>query len=93
MEHLQVALQQRVPDSRHRLLIHLYLARAYSRLGDHESAQAQIVQMKRQGSGLEEWQNLLRHEQAAPLRAVLADDIELAQAVVDGKVDAEALDT
>jgi tetratricopeptide (TPR) repeat protein len=89
--HLQIALQQHVPDARHRLLIHLYLARAYSRLGDLEAAQTQIGLIKRQSSGLEEWQHLLKHEQAAPLRAVLAEDVALAQAVVDGKVEPEAL--
>ena len=91
VEHLQVALQLGVPDVRHRLLIHLYLARAYSRLGDVESAKIQIGLIKRQSSGLEEWQHLLRHEQAAPLRAVLAGDIALAQAIVDGKAEPEVL--
>jgi tetratricopeptide (TPR) repeat protein len=87
VEHLQIALRHKIPDARHRLLIHLYLARAYSRLGQTAAAQEQIVLLKRQRSGLEEWQTLLRHEEAAPLRAVLEDDVRLAQELVEGKVE------
>jgi predicted Zn-dependent protease/predicted membrane protein len=85
IEHLQVALKQRVPDARHRLLIHLYLARAYHRTGDQDAAKAEIEALRREHAGLEEWQKLLVHEQAAALRAVLADDVQLAQDLVDGK--------
>jgi tetratricopeptide (TPR) repeat protein len=85
IEHLQTALNQRVPDARHRLLIHLYLARAYSRLGDTEAVKTEIDKLRQERAGLEEWQKLLVHEQAAPLRAVLADDVQLAQDLVDGK--------
>lgn len=84
IEHLQLALQQHVPDARHRLLIHLYLARAYKRSGDGQAAQAQIDLLKRQRAGLEEWQALLKHEEAAPLRAVLEADVDLARDLVDG---------
>lgn len=93
VEHLQVALSHRIPDARHRLLIHLYLARAYGRMGDTESTRSQIDMLKRQGSGLEEWQNLLKHDQAALLRTVLADDVQLAQDIVDGNIDPETLGT
>ncbi|MBZ0299238.1 MAG: tetratricopeptide repeat protein [Anaerolineae bacterium] len=85
--HLQEALKQKIPDARHRLLMHLYLARAYSRLGDTESAHQQIDLIKRQRAGLDEWQHLLEHEQAAPLRAVLADDVQLAQDLIDGRIE------
>ena len=85
VQHLQAALTQRVPDARHRLLIHLYLARAYHRTGDMDAAKAEVEALKREHAGLEEWQKLLVHEQAAPLRAVLADDVKLAQDLVDGK--------
>lgn len=84
--HLQQALQHRVPDARHRLLIQLYLARAYSRLGDETSVEKHVAQMRKEKNGLEEWQNLLTHEQAVSLRAVLADDIQLATDLVEGKV-------
>jgi tetratricopeptide (TPR) repeat protein len=85
VQHLQAALEQRVPDARHRLLIHLYLARAHKRMGNEEAAKAEIESLRRERGGLEEWQKLLVHEQAAPLRAVLVDDVQLAQDLVDGK--------
>ncbi len=84
--HLQAALQQRVPDARHRLLIHLYLARAYQRMGDQEGVQKQVQLLRQERSGLEEWQSLLKYEQAAALRAVLEADIQLAQDLADGRV-------
>jgi tetratricopeptide (TPR) repeat protein len=86
-KHLEAALEHRVPDARHRLLIHLYLARAYSRLGDQEAAGRQIELLRRQRAGLDEWQKLLKHEQAVSLRAVLAEDVQLAQAIIAGKVE------
>lgn len=90
--HLQTALSLNVPDVRHRLLIHLYLARAYRRLGRDEAAAQAIEQVKRHRGGLEEWQNLLSHEQASVLRDVLQPDVELAQQLVMGEVGAEALE-
>ena len=87
VEHLQTALKHKIPDARHRLLIYLYLARAYQRLDDSDLLQAQIAALKRERSGLEEWQTLLQHDEAAPLRAVLEEDVSLAQKLVDGEVD------
>jgi tetratricopeptide (TPR) repeat protein len=86
-DHLQIALSHKIPDARHHLLIHLYLARAYSHLGQTEAMQEQIAQLKRQRGGLEEWQSLLQHDEAAPLRAVLEEDVQLAQALIEGKID------
>lgn len=91
LEHLQQALNLRVPDARHRLLIHLYLARAYTRMGNMDSAQTELANLKRHRAGLEEWQTLLEHDEAAALRAVLAEDVQLAQDLVDGKTTLEAL--
>jgi predicted Zn-dependent protease len=86
IEHLETALRQRVPDARHRLLIHLYLARAYGRLGDQEAAGRHVEKMRHERAGLEEWHGLLEHDEAAPLRAVLAEDVQMAQDLMDGKV-------
>lgn len=91
IRHLEHALKLKVPDARHRLLIHLYLARAHKRLGQDVDAQKAIEQIKRHRGGLEEWQNLLKHEQAAVLRAVLQPDVDLAQQLVAGNVGIEAL--
>ncbi len=89
--HLNKALELKVPDARHRLLIYFYLARAYARSGQQEAAQAAVDNVKRQKSGLEEWQNLLQHEEAAALRKVLEEDVAQAQALVSGKIDVTAL--
>lgn len=91
IEHLKLALALKVPDVRHRMLIHLYLARAYSRKGDMDAAQLELGQMKRHKNGLEEWQNLLVHPEAATLRAVLEADIQTAQDLIDGKSDLKAI--
>lgn len=86
IDHLNKALELGVPDTRHRLLIHLYLTRAYARMGDTAHAEEQLEALKRHKSGLEEWQTILENEQAATLRAVLGSDVESAQKLVDGKL-------
>jgi tetratricopeptide (TPR) repeat protein len=84
--HLRRALELKVPDMRHRLLIHLYLARAYARRGEMENAAEQLTDVKKHRSGLEEWQKILENEQAATLRSVLGADVQAAQNLVDGKL-------
>ena len=91
IEHLQKALELRVPDVRHQLLIHLYLTRAYARSGDLANAGEHLTALKKHRSGLEEWQKILENEQAATLKAVLGDDVETAQQLVDGKLSAAEL--
>lgn len=86
VEHLQRALTLRVPDTRHKVLIHFYLARAYSRLGDLEAAEQQMQAIRRQKSGLEEWEAILSSEMAAVLRSVLAADVQAAQDLIDGRL-------
>lgn len=85
IEHLHQALDLKVPDARHRVLIHLYLARAYNRLGNSEAAQQEVDALKRLKGGINEWQTILENEEAATLRAVIAEDIQSAQALVDGE--------
>ncbi len=91
IEHLTIALSKKVPDARHRLLIHLYLARAYSRMGDLESARKEVEAIRREKNGLEEWQLILESDQAATLRAVLADDVQSAQDLLNEQLDVAAL--
>lgn len=90
--HLELALQKKVRDARHRALIYFYRARAYQRLGDTASAHAEIDALKRERTGLEEWQKILESDQAATLEKVLGEDILLAQAVADGKRDLATVD-
>jgi tetratricopeptide (TPR) repeat protein len=86
VEHLQKALSFKVKDLRHRVLIHFYLARAYSRLGQIDAAGEQVAAIKRLNAGLEEWQTILDDKQADTLRAVLGDDVEAAQALANNQL-------
>ena len=92
-KHLREALSARVPDARHRLLLRLYLARAQMRTGDRAGALETLQLLRRERKGLAEWNELLAHDQAEPLRKALAQDIRLAQALMedDGALDALAL--
>ena len=87
IDHLDRALALKVKDSRHRVLIYLYLARAYSRLGQMDAATKQVAAMKHLKAGLDEWQTILDDKQADTLRAVLGDDIADAQDLVNGKLE------
>lgn len=86
IEHLNRALALKISDARHRLLIHLYLVRAYGRLGRHEDAEAAFKSLKRDMSGLEEWQTILRSDQAATLRDVIGDDVQTALELINGEL-------
>jgi len=87
VEHLQKALALKVKDTRHRALIHFYLARAYSRLGQVDAAQEQVGAIQRLAGGLEEWQIILDDKQADTLRAVIGDDVAAARALLDGQLE------
>ncbi len=78
ISHIQAALALKVPDARHRLLMHFYLARAHARLGDAAAAQSAALEVRRHKNGLEEWQKILGSDQAQTLRAVLGADVEAA---------------
>lgn len=85
IENLNQALALKVRDARHRLLMRLYLLRAYVRLGRIDEAEAQLKLLKQQARGLEEWQVILRSEQAETLRAVLGADVDLALKLSTGE--------
>jgi tetratricopeptide (TPR) repeat protein len=91
IEHLQKALDLKVPDARHRLLIHLYLARAHARLGDGAAAQAEVIELRKHSAGLREWEKILASDQAETLRAVIGDDVQAAEALMTGSLDVTAL--
>lgn len=82
--HLRRALEEGRPDARHRVLIHLWLARAHARLGQTAEAEAELGSLRRLKRGIQEWQTIIASEQAAALRQVLAEDIALVQRLADG---------
>ena len=85
IERLSSAIGAGMPDSRHRLLVQLYLWRAHTRLRDRESAGAALAALQREKDGLEEWQVIMSAEEAAALREVLSQDIELARRLIAGE--------
>jgi tetratricopeptide (TPR) repeat protein len=87
VENLQRALDAKVKDARHRLLIYLWMARAYVRLGDADKATSALENLKKERKSLDEWQHMLDVEEAAALRNVLGEDIELAQNLINGEID------
>ncbi|MDZ4763703.1 MAG: hypothetical protein SGI73_04065 [Chloroflexota bacterium] len=89
--HLARALELNVPDVRHRLLIHLYLARAHARIGDADAAARSLDALKKQTNGVIEWNTILQSEQAAALRDAIGDDVKAASALIAGELDVMAL--
>ena len=85
IEHLNSALGAGMPDSRHRLLVQLYLWRAHMRLRDRRSAAAALVALQREKDGLEEWQLIMSAEEAAALREVLSQDVDQARRLIAGE--------
>ncbi|MYE25941.1 MAG: hypothetical protein F4X87_01745 [Chloroflexi bacterium] len=85
--HLSDALELEIPDSRHRLLVHLYLWRIHCRRADNESAREAWTALKREKAGLEEWQVIMSADEAHALRGVLSGDIEEARRLIMDKVE------
>ena len=84
--HLSQAYRVGIPDSRHRMLTHLWLLRAYVRLGDLTRADSALAALRRERTGLNEWKIVFESEQSAVLRAVLQDDVHLAEQLVEGTI-------
>lgn len=91
VDHLRRALDLKVKEKRHLALIHFYLARAYSRLGDEDSARQQVRALRSLPAGLEEWQTILASNQAETLRQVLGEDVQAAQLLASGELEPMAL--
>lgn len=91
IEHLNAVMQYGLPDSRHRLLTHLWLARAHHRLGDKQSAAAALKNLKSETKGLQEWNLIFEDEQSKTLRGVLQDDVRLAERVIKDGANADDL--
>lgn len=85
IEHLRAALALKMPDSRHRLLAQLYLFRAYQRLDDQLGAQQALAALKKEKSGLQEWQVIMSADEAHALRDVLSDDVATARELIQGE--------
>lgn len=83
--HLNHALQLKIPDSRHRLLTHLYLYRAYRGRNDSAAAEGALAALKSERAGLDEWRVIMSADEAQALRDVLEEDIEMARSLVDGE--------
>lgn len=89
--HVSQALKVGIPDSRHRLLAHLWLARSYMHDGLLDKADSELAAMKRERTGLGEWKTIFESAQAAVLRDVLQEDVTLAEKLVEGEETLDAL--
>jgi tetratricopeptide (TPR) repeat protein len=85
VRNLRRALALKIPDSRHRLLAHLYLWRAHGALGAEGSTRLALGALKSEKGGLEEWQVIMSADEAEALREVLSDDIEEARRLIMGE--------
>ena len=85
--HLSDALGLKIPDSRHRLLVYLYLWRIHRRRTDVESTHEALAALKREKAGLEEWQVIMSADEAQALRDVLSGDIEEARRLIMDEVE------
>lgn len=85
LEHAQAALDAGLNDRRFALLLHLWRARSYARLGDLAAAQSAVQDLRSQRQGLREWQTVLASPQGACLQAIAGDDMCQAQALIEGE--------
>jgi tetratricopeptide (TPR) repeat protein len=92
VKYLNEALAVKMPDSRHRLLTYLWLARIYHRQGHQEQAEKMLEGLRREKKGLHEWEIILESQEASSLRGLLQDDVRLAGALMVGKSLAEVFD-
>jgi tetratricopeptide (TPR) repeat protein len=90
-KHLNESLAAKVPDVRHRLLIYLYLVRAWVRLGDLDRANAELNTLKKQRDGLREWETIFSSDQSETLKQVIEADVRTAEALIRGELTPQQL--
>lgn len=91
MEYLHQALALHIPDSRHRLLTYLWLARICQRTGKTDEAEQMVKQLRKEKKGLREWETILESQEAASLRLLLQQDVRSAKSLAEGQPLEEAL--
>ncbi len=82
-----------VPSSRYWLLIRLWRARSFYRLGKLDEARGELDRMRKQTAGLREWQLVFESEHAAALRGMLEGDVKLAEELLNPQAVLERLST
>jgi hypothetical protein len=80
---LDEAWNARVPESRHRLLIQLYRARAFARLGDAQGAADALGLLRKEQAGLRDWRSILEAPAADSLRDIIVADVDRAERLVE----------
>lgn len=91
LDSLEKALSADISDSRHRLLVYLWQARAYARQEQSAQAEDAVNRLKQEKNGLKEWQKILPEEQAKVLRDVLSEDIHLAEKLINDEISASKM--
>lgn len=83
LEYARAALSTGLTDRRLVMLVHLWRARNWARLGDRDAARAALQDMRKAASGLRDWRRLLANPQAASLQTMVADDLRQIEALLD----------
>ncbi len=83
LRHAQQALAAGLTDQRLALLVHLWRARGYARLGDLGAAQEALQDLRRAARRLRDWRTILGSPQAAALRAMMGADLEQVEALLN----------
>ena len=82
IEMLKRAQELRISARRHRAMTWLWLARAHCRRGEEIAARECLNHLRDDKAAIREWVRLLGEETALPLRALVADDVALAEQLV-----------
>lgn len=82
VEHLSMVVKQGLPDSRHRLLTYLWLARAHHRLGQSTEVTHALEHLRHEGKGLKEWQTIMAAPEATVVKKMLQADVDLAASIL-----------
>jgi len=85
IEHLRLSLSSGIPDSRHRLLAHLWIARAEVGQGRMDGAKKALAAMRKERTGLNEWKTIFEAKEAAVLRDVLSADVQTAARLIESE--------
>jgi tetratricopeptide (TPR) repeat protein len=85
LKYLRQALDLGIPESRHRLMAQLWIARICHRGGKKMDAEIALVALRKERKGMHEWKVTLESAESQPLRAVFQQDVRLAQALMEGR--------
>lgn len=91
IDNLAIVINKGLPDSRHRLLTYLWMARAHHQLGDNDAANEDLAKLRKEQKGLKDWKVILDDVQGQTVRDILGKDVDLARRAIDNQANAQQL--